>query len=384
MIRDKYRIMRKLSTESFIQKARTKHGEKYDYSRVSYTASHCPIEIGCPMHGWFIQKAYQHLCYGCRKCGDERGAQHRRTSTEDFVIDAVAKHGQRYLYNKVIFSTQHDLVEIICPIHGSFRQAANDHLKGRGCKRCGIEKRSDARRGVPFMTTEQFIEKAKHIHQDIYDYGKTQNVISGKKVTIICPSHGDFLQLPNNHLAGNGCRACAMERKLVQFEEFRTRAKKIHGDQYQYDRLHYSRITESVGITCSRHGLFWQNGIDHTFSEAGCPSCAIEDKTKSQNKWLDMLKIDQREVWLTIDGRQIKADGYDPITKTIYEFWGDFWHGNPEVFDLEMINPMTKTTYRVLYEKTLNKRRLITNNGFNLIEIWENDWKRINGKSTSR
>lgn len=59
------------------------------------------------------------------------------------------------------------------------------------------------------MTTQEFIEKAILVHGNEYDYSRTEYVVSRKKVIIICPEHGEFLQLPTSHLQGNGCPKCA-------------------------------------------------------------------------------------------------------------------------------------------------------------------------------
>ena len=283
----------------------------------------------------------------------------------------------------MVFNSQHDLVEIICPIHGQFRQAANDHLKGRGCNQCGIEARVTKRTGK-VMPTEVFVSKAKETHGDAYFYTRTEYRGPLEKVTITCKLHGDFKQLPNNHLMGNGCQQCGQDSKVISFEEFFERAQAIHGSRYLYDSNVYTKMSEKVGITCAKHGFFWQNAVDHIHAESGCPSCAIEDKTKSQNEWLDVMEISEREVWLNVGTRKFKVDGYDSETRTIYEFWGDFWHGNPNVFDLSNMNWVVGVTFGELYEKTLNKRRAITENGYKLVEIWENDWKRIYGKKTRK
>jgi len=58
------------------------------------------------------------------------------------------------------------------------------------------------------MTTEEFIQKAKTIHGDKYDYSKVEYVSANTKVCIICPIHGDFRQLPSSHLRGHGCKEC--------------------------------------------------------------------------------------------------------------------------------------------------------------------------------
>ena len=58
------------------------------------------------------------------------------------------------------------------------------------------------------MTTLDFIEKAKKVHGDKYDYSKVEYVNSHSKVCIICPKHGEFWQNPNGHLRGHGCPKC--------------------------------------------------------------------------------------------------------------------------------------------------------------------------------
>jgi hypothetical protein len=58
------------------------------------------------------------------------------------------------------------------------------------------------------LTTEEFIEKARKVHGDKYDYSKAEYVNSVIKVCIICPIHGEFWQNPNSHMNGVGCKEC--------------------------------------------------------------------------------------------------------------------------------------------------------------------------------
>ena len=78
------------------------------------------------------------------------------------------------------------------------------------------------------------------------------------------------------------------------------------------------------------------------------------------------------------------VDAYDPSTKTVYEFWGDWWHGHPDYFDPTAIHPMAKVTYGELYQKTMEKRKLILSSGYKLVEIWEHDFDKIEGKVGKR
>lgn len=76
----------------------------------------------------------------------------------------------------------------------------------------------------------------------------------------------------------------------------------------------------------------------------------------------------------------IKADGYCPKTKTIYEFWGDLWHGNLDRFEKNHKNPHNRLTMLELNKLTQFKRERILNAGYNLIEIWESDWRKRKDK----
>lgn len=98
---------------------------------------------------------------------------------------------------------------IICPKHGEFWQTPSGHLSGKGCPKCYKESRSS--------TTEEFINKAREIHGNKYDYSKVNYVNAYTKVCIICPKHGEFWQIPANHLNGHGCPNCQGATKQYKF-----------------------------------------------------------------------------------------------------------------------------------------------------------------------
>ena len=100
------------------------------------------------------------------------------------------------------------MVTIICQEHGEFMQTPYHHLKRRQCcPKC-------ARR---IITTEDFINKAREIHGDKYDYSKVVYKNSKTDVCVICPEHGEFLTNPTNHLSGHGCPNCYGFRKWYKF-----------------------------------------------------------------------------------------------------------------------------------------------------------------------
>lgn len=137
------------------------------------------------------------------------------------------------------------------------------------------------------MTTEEFIERAKAVHGDKYDYSRVNYVDRNKtKVEIICPAHGSFWQLPGNHLAGKGCLKCS-GRYQPTTEEFIERANQIHNSKYDYSKVDYKNAKTKVEIICPEHGSFWQTPYCHTVREQGCPICA---RFKTLEDYLPLFK----------------------------------------------------------------------------------------------
>ena len=186
----------------------------------------------------------------------------KRKTTEEFIIDAYCKHGDRYNYKLVEYKNAKTKVKIVCSIHGVFEQRPYDHLKGYGCLECGGSKR---------LTTEKFVKKAKYIHGDRYDYSLVDYKNNYTKVKIICSIHGSFEQIPNNHLNGKGCSKCSGSKKLTT-EQFIKKAKIIHSDKYDYKLVEYKNKETKIKIICPEHGIFEQRPYDH-LSGSGCPKC---------------------------------------------------------------------------------------------------------------
>lgn len=122
------------TTENFIKKSIKRHGNKYNYSKVKYKTLLDKVIIICIKHGDFIQTAADHIAgRGCQQCANER----QRSGKQKFIENAITKHEDKYDYSKVKYETAHKKVIIICPIHGEFKQTANNHITGQGCPSCG-------------------------------------------------------------------------------------------------------------------------------------------------------------------------------------------------------------------------------------------------------
>ena len=209
----------------------------------------------------------------------------KRYSTNDFILRAKEIHGDKYDYSLVNYTVSSGKVTIRCNTCGcNFEQVASDHLHGKGCPNCAGNRK---------MNTDSFIKKAMKVHGTQYDYSKVNYINNHTGVVIICPVHGEFVQLPQHHLNGSGCPKCNQERnaenRLLNTEKFVLRAKQIHGDKYGYDKVVYKNSRTKVLITCPLHGDFYQMPSLH-LRGAGCMKCAIESRRKEiRDIWMDVF-----------------------------------------------------------------------------------------------
>lgn|SRR5690606_5618714 len=126
------------------------------------------------------------------------------------------------------------------------------------------------------LTTAQFIEKAKLVHNDKFNYSLVEYKNSRTKIRIVCKNGHQFDQTPNDHLKGKGCAKCAGRSKTAKeiIKEFKT----VHGGRYDYSLVRYIVKNKHVDIKCKIHGVFKQTPKEH-LKNSGCPRCAILRKS---------------------------------------------------------------------------------------------------------
>ena len=278
--------MTRFTTVEFIQRAREKHGEKYDYSRVCYSGQTEKVEIVCPEHGPFWQVPYSHWRgAGCPICGHQRHS----LTCEEFVARANTLHGGKYDYSQMRYVNARTKVKIICPVHGPFWVKANNHLANRsGCPQCAgrlrqIGKGSELQESKRLSQVE-FIAAAKARHGDRYDHSRVRYVNSRTKVEVICRLHGPFWVAPTYHLAkGTGCPACGLRPRLST-AEFVARAQMVHGEKYDYELVEYVNNYTKVAIRCPEHGIFYQIPAAHVNGGNGCPACAKPGRPRTREE----------------------------------------------------------------------------------------------------
>lgn len=178
-----------------------------------------------------------------------------KLNNQIFIERSIILHNNKYNYENVNYINYHTKVNITCPIHGSFWQTPNDHLAGCGCKFCKNDKaRKDGK-----LTHSQFLQKAKLVHGDRYDYSKTKYIDCFTKVKIICKIHGEFEQLPSNHYSGYNCTKCSLlfrKHKGYSKTEWITFCKNKLSYIYLIELFKSNEIFYKVGITSNPTNRF--------------------------------------------------------------------------------------------------------------------------------
>lgn len=264
----KVALSKRRPIEKFVEKAKAKHGDRYDYSNARYDGDTLNVIIRCPIHGEVTVDAATHLQGGiCPKCREEK-----KMTTEKFIAKAKEIWGDKFDYSETVYTGYDNKVKVYCKECGkNFEQYAGALLKKIGCPYCTGRHR----------TTEEFIRLARAKHGDKFDYSMVTYVNTKTPVKIKCNDCGYvFEQTPQDHLQATVCPRCNRPNYKMTFEEFLTKAREIHGDKYDYTRVkeNWDKIKniqkENVEIWCKIHGCYFkQTPYSHVVVGCGCTLC---------------------------------------------------------------------------------------------------------------
>jgi hypothetical protein len=288
---------------------------------------------------------------------------------ELFIREAERIHEGKFDYSKTEFKTINDKVEVRCSSNAhegevaTFHPIAGDHIrKGTGCPRCksiALAKRIKEVRG---LTLESFLNRAKDVHGDRYDYSEVVVTRANDPVKVTCREHGPFYPTPQNHLnSGTGCPECgkesSREKRVLSITDFVARSEVIHGKKYDYSNVTYSKLHDFITICCPIHGDFHQVAYDHLAGH-GCSKCA-ETITGPHREIVELLerKGIRCESEVKVNGWQIDILCSD--LNIGIEYNGLRWHS--ETFRGNSAYHLTKT---------LSAEQA----GVHLIHVWEDDW----------
>ena len=254
----------KYNTITLIEKFKEIHGNLYDYSQIEYKSYKEKVKVICKKHGVFLISISKHLQgQGCPECRYIKSANKKRRSVDEVILEAKNVHGDKYDYSLITeYKNTKTKLPIICKEHGIFYQTYDNHVRNKqNCPQCALIQQGIDNR----LTTNEFIEKAKLIHNDDYDYSLVNYNLSEDKVDIICSKHGVFSQIARNHLQGQGCPKCFfdksyLEKEILEFiKEILPNIDIIENDREILEGKEIDIYIPSLQIGFEINGLIWHS-----------------------------------------------------------------------------------------------------------------------------
>lgn len=291
--------------------------------------------------------------------------------TEEVIKKFKLQHGDKFDYSRVEYKSAKTKVIVICKTHGEFLITPNNHITGYGCAKC---------HGRGFTSEEKlqnFLKKAEEIHCNKYIYDKVS--ITDAKLTITCPTHGDFLQSKLNHITGkNGCPDCAKKQRglatRLTVEEFISKSRKTHGNKYDYTRAAYTGAHNKLLVTCKIHGDFTITPVNHWSNGVGCPSCFATKSSVGERTIRDWLVANSiqyecqktfKDLYFRSKNSKLKYDFFLHDLNILIEYDGEY-HYKPISYSKE-INPEEQLAITQARDKL--KTEYAARNGFFLLRI---------------
>jgi hypothetical protein len=265
-----------------------------------------------------------------------------------------------------------------------WRARPNGISSGRGCPECAhrIRRIKNMARRPSNEEIDQALLQKKIKRLDEYVNARTKILF----VCLICEY--EWMARPFNILSAkcdSGCPKCAGNARMTN-EEI---DKRLIGRNIKRIGSYAKNSDEKIKFQClnPKCNHIWMVSPNAILNnDSGCPGCAYQTVSKSETKWLDSKRISDknRTKILMIDGKRYNVDAYISRSKTVYEFYGDYWHGNLDIYAADKQHPMFKMTFGDLYKKTINREAELVAAGYKVISIWEYDWKEQQKKKSSK
>jgi len=285
----------KLTQEEFVSKARSVHGDTYDYTEACYTTQTSRVTIICSKHGQFQQVANTHLngC-GCPSCGKERRITSIEITKDEFLLRAKTKFGDKFNLENSNFTGMKSPVTVSCPEHGPVNLTAERFLSSsHGCVKCANAASGQKAGIAKLRSTTEVLRRFTQAHGSRYDYSRMRYVNGVTNIDVICRTHGTFSITPNAHIAGVGCAMCAIESRRMsrlQLENL------LEEKTCPVSLVSVADDLKTITAKCHIHGEFTRGYKAMLNAEYGCVSCFEEKRgeivseatTRSQDEFISL------------------------------------------------------------------------------------------------
>jgi len=325
-----------------------------------YVDNTTKLDYKCPRGhlGSMIYNSF-HQNRGCPICDMEN-----RKPTYSKVKQYFKDRG--YTLFSMEYRNNNTKLEYKCPRGHLGAMTYRNFQQGGSCPVCSIEDRR--------LSYEE-VERAFADRR--YKLLSTEYVNCFTKLDYRCPRGHLGAMFYNCFQQGCSCPVCSVEDKRHSYDEveraFADRGYRLLSTDYLNSKTKLEYRCPKGHLGSMIYGSFQQS--------SDCPICSkISFVSKVSQKWLDCLGLAKemgisREANLQIGDHRFRVDGFDSKTSTVYEFLGDYWHGNPSMFKLDDMNDRVGKSFGQLYQETIDRIKLLEDAGYKVVYIWEKDFR---------
>ena len=291
-----------------------------------------------------------------KRCPDCYG---NKKYTIDFIKQKFSEEDYTIVSNE--YENGYIRLEYLCPKNHRNSMSWNNFRSGRRCPECQGIRRIDIG-----LIRKEFENSRYVLLSEEYIDNQT-------KLEYLCDKgHFNTMSWGNFNL-GKRCPDCA-NNKVLTIEYVRS---KFEEKGCTLLSTEYINSKSKLDYMCSAGHIGSATWDSFYTAEKDCPRCSKGGMSKVSQKWLDSLCIPNLKREYLIKKLGFRVDGFDPETNTVYEFLGDYWHGNPERFSSKKINLTIKKSFGQLYEETLDRINTLKVNGYKVVSVWEKDFKEV-------
>lgn len=278
------------------------------------------------------------------------------------------------------YQGRHTKILFSCSNNHTYYTSPNNALKSSGCLLCS---------GKGVKSHHQFMDELENLNNSRANkvFVKSGTYIDAfTKMCFVCERGHTWETTPNNIInSKHTCRMCSGKAKKSHDQFLQELSLKRPDISVQPGQTYTSAHTK-ITFVCNKNHV-WQTRPIDVLQGYGCPHCIKKGYSSKCIKWLNSI-MEQSGVHIQhaenggealIPGTPFYADGYCKETNTVYEFYGDVYHGNPTLFkDSDKCHPYNKqVTAKTLYLQTMAREATIKQLGYNIVSMWEHEYNNL-------
>lgn len=343
--------MRKTTQEEFEKRCIEIYGDRFKFNETVYKNNRTKVTLFDTMSNEYIKVLPENIYKGKIR------TKNKKYTTKNVIKWSKEIFGDKYKYDKCSCSNSHDKITITCPIHGDFIKEAYAHIDGKqGCPKCSLN----------FRTKKMFIDDARKVHGNKYDYSLVKDALPNMKVDIVCNIHGVFQKTPYEHITKRiGCPKCSLELRKKDLASFiidsnlDKRNIEIIGD--------YKSMAEKCKFRCKICGYEWEATPTKIQCGRGCPKCGKNIKPTNEEIIKQFIEVHGTKYdYSLVDMESAKHENHYKVKIICPE------HG---IFEQSYNHHLNGVGCPLCHESKLERktRLMLENNSIKYVAYWKTD-----------